>query len=1475
MANENDILVVSANIDASGATKGGQEFIETIDRMDNSVDGLTAKYRELYAKSKKLQDNRKAQLAANKETEESYKKYRQELAALEEQQKRVCKQAKKLNATLKMVDGLPTFIKRPFVTIKSASGADKIISLGGTGPQKASDFVDKLRELLSPKEEERVKSVRQQITAITQELELMEVANQQDTKEYQDKLDALAKLNRGLNRANANIKSATSNGSGFQAFGEGVGVATGAVTAATGALSLFGATSKSAQEITAKLTSVMSISMGIQQMMAVTYETSALKAKLLALYKKANAKASIEESAANVGATATTGALAAGETVATGTTITLTGAMKALGVAIKSVPILGWVAAIGGGAVVATSKYISRLKQAREENEKLHAQKMERTWEALNTPVKNAAERYADARVELESLLGVARDANVPLEKQREAYEALDKAIPGFNSALDATASGYESNTSALYKYLGALETLYKYEAAKDYLKSLYEQEIALETNQRQFESWVTNRERLLRIAEQDADKFVGKSTFNMAGSVAGPNMGGDAGVAAQLARGGVNIAKDNLYTADRALSGVTKKLTDLRSQIKIVEGTVKGLAADASTVKPFDTNSSSTSPSRGGSGGGPTKNELYNEAYLTSIAENEDEVNELRRRNELLEGMESQHQQRLLDIREDGYSKSMALLEKELDDEIDEIKESLADEILTVQQYYKDKYLEEEKIRAEKTKGKITPWDDSMLADNKEYQDYITELLKRGDVLINDAQKANVEKQKQVLKELLASYQDFEAQKLAAEIKFNEQVKSLEEAREAAQKEGRVEDVIAINASITALQSKYRESVGQLTAENFFKTSGLDRLFGNISMLSSRQLGDIQSKLKERMSQGGLGIDEYETLAQKAQEVEDLLFSRQKKAYNFMGGTLMEVLRERARLTQETADAEEQLADAEARLAESAASVMSAKVEIWNALGGASSGYALSDITTDNQKSILANNTSNAALPALFAKLVGVTQQQQENGAIVKERKSIVDALKKRENETPQEKAARQVATANYAAGQAREAAGLVDKLKEQGVFGSGEAAERIGAAFSSAASAGEAYAKFMQGDFVGALSSGLDAVLNLFTVFGIGEGNMAELQEEIDHLTAATADLSSAFTLLSKELEESTTLTAKENKEKAIANLQQQKESTQKTAADRLAQWERGSRSLGSKVNRDADAQAALREMGLSSVYDLTKLSSEQLQDFMKNYSGGAWTTLMDSLRRNNNEHNGDAEAFISELEFLSEIDDKITEVEKKAYEKYTGFTFQGLKDSFVSTLQDMNSSLDDFAAEAEKKMNNIAVQKIADSLDDDLEGWYKEYAKAIEDAGENGLTPEQEANFKAEYDAIVQKALDQREAAEEAGIITQTAQNKAGMTKGFGSMTVEQADYLTGTFTSVMVSNQGILVTAQEALEQIKSQSITSVTMGENVQQMRDTMTEMRDIQQEGLQYTKQIAEYTLNLVVMKSDIERMRVALETKL
>lgn len=169
----------------------------------------------------------------------------------------------------------------------------------------------------------------------------------------------------------------------------------GGLSAATGAVSLFAGENENLQKVMTKLQSVMAITMGLQQLQQTLNKDSAFRLTTLASIKQwwgkveaeANAKAAAStaldtaaknqntaaqerNTAAKTANTASTAANTASEVVNAGATSAAgTAASKSaglftkLGVAMKSLPKLGWAGLLVGGLIAAVSSVIKKIRE--------------------------------------------------------------------------------------------------------------------------------------------------------------------------------------------------------------------------------------------------------------------------------------------------------------------------------------------------------------------------------------------------------------------------------------------------------------------------------------------------------------------------------------------------------------------------------------------------------------------------------------------------------------------------------------------------------------------------------------------------------------------------------------------------------------------------------------------------------------------------------------------------------------------------------------------------------------------------------------------------------------------------------------------------------------------------------------------------------------------------------------------------------
>lgn len=252
----------------------------------------------------------------------------------------------------------------------------------------------------------------------------------------------------------------------FQGFIQGVSGLSGAFSAATGAVSLFAGENENLQRVMTKVQSVMAIAVGLQSVAQTLNKDSAFKLVTLNGLKEwwagivakstaaevaettatvANTAARQAQTAATVQGTAAQGANAVAQgaqttaaTTGTVANLTLAGAFRAVGLAIKSIPVFGWLIA-GLSAIVAISTHFaSKAREARKAQEEFTKAMIEGAYKpigkleelstkytALGNNIKEKEQFIKDNRKAFDDL-GVAvtnvRDAENLLINNKEAF---------------------------------------------------------------------------------------------------------------------------------------------------------------------------------------------------------------------------------------------------------------------------------------------------------------------------------------------------------------------------------------------------------------------------------------------------------------------------------------------------------------------------------------------------------------------------------------------------------------------------------------------------------------------------------------------------------------------------------------------------------------------------------------------------------------------------------------------------------------------------------------------------------------------------------------------------------------------------------------------------------------------------------------------------------------------------------------------
>lgn len=337
------------------------------------------------------------------------------------------------------------------------------------------------------------KKLTTQIREMQEQLALMEQSGLRGSKEYEALRNEAGRLTDALGDARTQAKILADDNAGLQGVISAIGGVAGAFSVAQGTVALFAGENEDLQKIMLKVQSLMSITIGLQQVANSVNKDSYFRIVLLGGVKKwwagVLAKATISQTAdtsatlANTAAkklqttvtteatvaegvnTAATNAQTIAATTGTAANIGLAGAFRLVGAAIKSIPVIGWILA-GVSALIGLVSYFSskarEAKKAQQElNEKIaemagkpisSIEELAYKWNQLGVDL-NAKKKFVEENTEKFKELGTAvndvKDAENLLvankDKFIEAQIAKAKAMAATTMAADLAKEAIEN----------------------------------------------------------------------------------------------------------------------------------------------------------------------------------------------------------------------------------------------------------------------------------------------------------------------------------------------------------------------------------------------------------------------------------------------------------------------------------------------------------------------------------------------------------------------------------------------------------------------------------------------------------------------------------------------------------------------------------------------------------------------------------------------------------------------------------------------------------------------------------------------------------------------------------------------------------------------------------------------------------------------------------------------------------------------
>lgn len=404
------------------------------------------------------------------------------------------------------------------------------------------------------------------------------------------------------------------------------------------------------------------------------------------------------------------------------------------------------------------------------------------------------------------------------------------------------------------------------------------------------------------------------------------------------------------------------------------------------------------------------------------------------------------------------------------------------------------------------------------------------------------------------------------------------------------------------------------------------------------------------------------------------------------------------------------------------------------------------------------------------------------------------------------------------------------------------------------------------------------GILKSVFDGVTSIFdtlsfgTISNIFGDNSAKMESKIDKLNTSNEALKMSIDNLRDKIEKSNSLSeilnAQNKKEK------QTKELEQNTSKQMIYEtWKHGAwrSNLAASVEDNKGWKDAMKQVSailgkkVKTSGDFLSLSAEEMQRIIDSDNGAElWAKILNEYNKEGGK--GGRSDKLSDMlnQYVNDFGNVAQDMADEIKEKLNGISFDSMKDSFISALMDMDKNAEDFASDFSKIMQqallNLSVDELINGSEnnpngDSLKKLYDDMAEAMK----NGTYKSRAEEFAQRQQKLLEQGMKMRdELAQFTGYGEQSSQSATG--KAIEAITADQASTLIG----IGYALQSAVEQGNATRENIHSnvEVICSYQM-----LMSDNISEIRDMQYQGLNQLQQIAKNTEPITGINENIANM--------
>lgn len=809
-------------------------------------------------------------------------------------------------------------------------------------------------------------------------------------------------------------------------------------------------------------------------------------------------------------------------------------------------------------------------------------------------------------------------------------------------------------------------------------------------------------------------------------------------------------------------------------------------------------------------------KNTNLGNKQFNSIHEHAQKISEIERKQAIerakeAEELESQVEQARINAMADGSDKIIAQREYDNKKELEAIDRAKEEYIQKEIQRQKEIFDAREELKAKQNpKYKRRSFDSSnVMVDSSSY-DLLKEYTEKSQI------QNEINAQRDALNEYLKNYGTYQQKRLAISQEYSDKINK-------AQSEG----------ERLSLQASMDDALSKLDFEQIKGNMNWEDVFGNLGDMTISQLERIRQQLRNMLSDGNLGLEEYKTAVEQIDKINTAIVEKNDEVKNTLG-LILPMTQRRKEIEMEVAEAERTVNSLMHEMMEMQNSLNQQRESVAGYLQLSGISVGAQDIISSNFDSILSRigglfgedsdiyknvqksfdniAVSERKLTNTTQKLVGA--QNNEYGARTKLNNFLTNFGNKLQ------------AVSDIMSLIGSNIQSLPDLFSQLGIDMSSDFGKGISDLANASQSASNFIKDAMSGNFVGALSNGIGAVKGILSGFnnilglGIGKGNVEYVTELTEKLTDSNDRLRDSIDRLKDKMDESAGGEAIKNYEQAKDAQEQLNRQTLEilkaqmsytgahhsnayywgeaidgNAATSSRIYDSINKSLIEWLKTNPNANYSISSV--NSYEDMFKLTPEQMA-YIRDYNREIWNEITDIGKYDKSEYWENYADLAGQLENLTEqINENLTQV-----------SFDSLRDSFMNTLLDMDADAQDFADDfGEYMMKALLNYQLGDVFDEDLKKWYDDWAQMM--SGQNGnLTDDQMNELKDRWEDMVDEALSMRDSiADITGYKGGSEEQQSASSKGFETMSQNAADELNGRFTALYESNLRIETSEQQ--------------------------------------------------------------------